>query len=99
MSSYYASVDSENQSYTAVYVKTGVKYSLIYDFRQAEDISAISVDFYQDGTGKNVKLSNGLDIYLTTNTGDPVAVWTTSGTYACATGPVEELQTFILGIQ
>ena len=101
LSSYYASVDSENQSYTAVYVKTGVKYSLIYDFRQAEDISAISVDFYQDGTGKNVKLSNGLDIYLTTNTGDPVAVWTTSGTYACATGPVtvEELQTFILGIQ
>ena len=54
-----------------------------------------------DGTGDYVQLQNGLDIYLTTNTDDPVAVWTTAGSYACATGPitVDDLKTFILSIQ
>lgn len=77
------------------------KYLLTYEVIQAEDISSISADFYQDAAGEKVQLENGLDIYLTTNTGDPVAVWTTSSTYACATGPVtvEKLETFILGIQ
>ena len=54
-----------------------------------------------DGTGDYVQLQNGLDIYLTTNTDDPVAVWTTASSYACATGPitVDDLKTFILSIQ
>ena len=77
------------------------KHLLTYDYLQADDISNISVDFYQDGAGKRVQLQNGLDIYLTTNTDDPVAVWTTASSYACATGPitVDDLKTFILSIQ
>ena len=98
---YYASIDGESRSITAVYAKAGVKNALIYDYFQADDISNFSVDFYQDGTGDHVQLQNGLDIYLTTNTGDPVAVWTTDSTYTCATGPitVDDLKTFILSIQ
>ena len=98
---YYASIDGESRSITAVYAKVGVKNALIYDYFQADDISNISVDFYQDGTGDHVQLQNGLDIYLTTNTDDPVAVWTTASTYTCATGPitVDDLKTFILSIQ
>lgn len=98
---YYASIDGESRSITAVYAKAGVKNALIYDFLQADDISNFSVDFYQDGTGDHVQLQNGLDIYLTTNTDDPVAVWTTASSYACATGPitVDDLKTFILRIQ
>lgn len=101
LNGYYASANSESQWITVVYEKTGEKNCLIYDYKQAEDISTISVDFYQDGAGEYVKLKNGMDIYLTTNTDEPVAVWTTSNTYSCATGPVsvEELKTFILGIQ
>lgn len=101
LNGYYASADGESQSITAVYEKAEEKNCLIYDYKQAENISTISVDFYQDGVGENVKLENGLDIYLTTNTGDPVAVWTTASTYACATGPitVDDLKTFILSIQ
>lgn len=98
---YYASIDGESRSISAVYAKAGVKYALIYDYFQADDISNFSVDFYQDGTGDHVQLQNGLDIYLTTNTDDPVAVWTTDSTYTCATGPitVDDLKTFILSIQ
>ena len=98
---YYASIDGESRSITAVYAKAGVKNALIYDYFQADDISNFSVDFYQDGTGDHVQLQNGLDIYLTTNTGDPVAVWTTDSTYTCATDPitVDDLKTFILSIQ
>lgn len=101
LNGYYASTDSGSRSITVVYEKADEKYCLMYDYTQAEDISTISVDFYQDGTGKNVRLDNGMDIYLTTNTGDPVAVWTTASTYACATGPitVDDLKTFILGIK
>lgn len=101
LNGYYASANRESQWITVVYEKTGEKNCLIYDYKQAEDISTISVDFYQDGAGEYVKLKNGMDIYLTTNTDEPVAVWTTSNTYSCATGPVsvEEFKTFILGIQ
>lgn len=101
LNGYYASANGESQWITAVYEKTGEKNCLIYDYKQAEDISTISVDFYQDGAGEYMKLKNGVDIYLSTNTDEPVAVWTTSNTYSCATGPVsvEELKTFILGIQ
>lgn len=101
LNGYYASADGKSQSITVVYEKADEKNCLIYDCKQAEDISTISVDFYQDGTGENVKLKNGVDLYLTTNTGDPVAVWTTSGAYACAAGPVsvEDLKAFILSIQ
>lgn len=101
LNSYYASADGESRSITAVYEKAEGKNCLIYDYKQAENISTISVDFYQDSVGENVKLENGLDIYLTMNTDEPVAVWMTSSTYGCATGPVtvDELKTFILGIQ
>lgn len=101
LNSYYAVIDWHSQQISVAYENLEQKYLLIYEAIQAEDISNISVDFYQDGAGERVHLQNGLDIYLATNTGDPVAVWTTSSTYACATGPVtvEELETFILGIQ
>lgn len=101
LNGYYASANGESQRITVMYEKAGEKNCLIYDYKQAEDISTISVDFYQDDAGEYVKLKNGVDIYLTTNTDEPVAVWTTSNTYSCSTGPVsvEELKIFILGIQ
>lgn len=101
LNSYYAVIDWQSQRISVAYEHPDQKYLLTYDCIQADDISSISADFYQDGAGERVQLLNGLDIYLTTNTGDPVAVWTTSNSYACATGPVtvEALQTFILGIQ
>ena len=68
-------------SWYRTHAKAGVKNALIYDFLQADDISNFSVDFYQDGTGDHAQLQNGLDIYLTTNTDDPVAVWTTASTW------------------
>lgn len=101
LNGYYATADGESQSITAVYEKAEEKNCLIYDYKQANNISTLSVDFYQDGIGENMKLENGLDVYMTTNTGDPVAVWITSDTYSCATGTVsvEDLKAFILGIQ
>ena len=101
LNSYYAVIDGESQQISVAYEHPEHKYLLTYDYLQADDISNISVDFYQDGAGKRVQLQNGLDIYLTTNTDDPVAVWTTASSYACATGPitVDDLKTFILSIQ
>lgn len=101
LNSYYAVIDGESQQISVAYEHPEHKHLLTYDYLQADDISNISVDFYQDGAGKRVQLQNGLDIYLTTNTDDPVAVWTTASSYACATGPitVDDLKTFILSIQ
>ena len=101
LNSYYAVIDGESQQISVAYEHPEHKYLLTYDYLQADDVSNISVDFYQDGTGDHVQLQNGLDIYLTTNTDDPVAVWTTASTYTCATGPitVDDLKTFILSIQ
>ena len=101
LNSYYALIDGESQQISVAYEHPEHKHLLTYDYLQADDISNISVDFYQDGAGKRVQLQNGLDIYLTTNTDDPVAVWTTASSYACATGPitVDDLKTFILSIQ
>ena len=101
LNSYYAVIDGESQQISVAYEHPEHKHLLTYDYLQADDISNISVDFYQDGAGKRVQLQNGLDIYLTTNTDDPVAVWTTASTYTCATGPitVDDLKTFILSIQ
>lgn len=101
LNSYYAVMDGHSQRFSVAYENPEHKHLLTYDSIQADDISSISADFYQDCAGERVQMQNGLDIYLTTNTGDPVAVWTTSSTYACATGPVtvEDLETFILGIQ
>ena len=101
LNSYYAVIDGESQQISVAYEHPEHKYLLTYDYLQADDVSNISVDFYQDGAGKRVQLQNGLDIYLTTNTDDPVAVWTTASSYACATGPitVDDLKTFILSIQ
>ena len=101
LNSYYAVIDGESQQISVAYEHPEHKYLLTYDYLQADDVSNISVDFYQDGTGDHVQLQNGLDIYLTTNTDDPVAVWTTASSYACATGPitVDDLKTFILSIQ
>ena len=101
LNSYYAVIDGESQQISVAYEHPEHKHLLTYDYLQADDISNISVDFYQDGTGDHVQLQNGLDIYLTTNTDDPVAVWTTASSYACATGPitVDDLKTFILSIQ
>ena len=101
LNSYYAVIDGESQQISVAYEHPEHKYLLTYDYVQADDVSNISVDFYQDGAGKRVQLQNGLDIYLTTNTDDPVAVWTTASSYACATGPitVDDLKTFILSIQ
>ena len=101
LNSYYAVIDGESQQISVAYEHPEHKYLLTYDYLQADDVSNISVDFYQDGAGKRVQLQNGLDIYLTTNTDDPVAVWTTASSYTCATGPitVDELKTFILSIQ
>ena len=101
LNSYYAVIDGESQQISVAYEHPEHKHLLTYDYLQADDVSNISVDFYQDGAGKRVQLQNGLDIYLTTNTDDPVAVWTTASSYACATGPitVDDLKTFILSIQ
>ena len=101
LNSYYAVIDGESQQISVAYEHPEHKYLLTYDYLQADDVSNISVDFYQDGAGKRVQLQNGLDIYLTTNTDDPVAVWTTASSYTCATGPitVDDLKTFILSIQ
>lgn len=101
LNGYYATTDGESQSITAVYEKAEEKNCLIYDYKQAENISTISVDFYQDGVGETLKLDNGLDIYMTTNTDELVAVWMTPHICASVAGPVtvEELKTFILGIQ
>lgn len=101
LNSYYAVIDWHSQQISVAYENPEQKYLLIYEVIQTEDVSSISAYFYQDAAGEKVQLENGLDIYLTTNTGDPVAVWTTSSTYACATGPVtvDDLQMFILGIQ
>ena len=101
LNSYYAVIDGESQQISVAYEHPEHKHLLTYDYLQADDVSNISVDFYQDGTGDHVQLQNGLDIYLTTNTDDPVAVWTTASSYACATGPitVDDLKTFILSIQ
>ena len=101
LNSYYAVIDGESQQISVAYEHPEHKHLLTYDYLQADDISNISVDFYQDGSGDHVQLQNGLDIYLTTNTDDPVAVWTTASSYACATGPitVDDLKTFILRIQ
>lgn len=101
LNSYYAVIDGESQQISVAYEHPEHKYLLTYDYLQADDVSNISVDFYQDGAGKRVHLQNGLDIYLTTNTDDPVAVWTTASSYTCATGPitVDDLKTFILSIQ
>lgn len=98
---YFAFDNGVIQEFHVFYKKVGEKYILSYSHTQSSDISALSVDFYQDGAGEYVRLENGLKIYLTTNTGDPVAVWTKSNTYACATGPVsvEEIKRFILSIQ
>ena len=101
LNSYYAVIDGESQQISVAYEHPEHKYLLTYDYLQADDVSNISVDFYQDGAGKRVQLQNGLDIYLTTNTDDPVAVWTTASSYTCVTGPitVDDLKTFILSIQ
>ena len=101
LNSYYAVIDGESQQISVAYEHPEHKHLLTYDYLQADDVSNISVDFYQDGAGKRVQLQNGLDIYLTTNTDDPVAVWTTASSYTCATDPitVDDLKTFILSIQ
>lgn len=98
---YYAAVDHENLEITVSYEKADEEYILSYAYIQADDISAISADFYQDITGKYMKIKEDFEIYLTTNIDKPVAVWSTSNTFSSATGPIseEELKTFILGIQ
>ncbi len=98
---YYAAVDHENLEITVSYEKADEEYILSYYYIQTDDISAISTDFYQDGTGEYVKVKEDLEIYLTTNIDKPVAVWSTSNTFSSVTGPIrqEELIPFILGIQ
>lgn len=99
--SYFAAVDSKDLWINVTYEKEGIRNLLIYDYNQSEDVSRLSIDFYQDGAGKYVTIGDNLEVYLTTNTGEPVAIWTTSNTVSSMSGPVsvEELEKVILSIQ
>lgn len=88
LSNYYAVVDGNRQELTVTYQNADESFLLTYTYTQADDVSNLVADFYQDESGQYVQLDNGWEIYITSNVEDTVAVWVTSDAYIFLAGPV-----------
>lgn len=93
LSSYFAVSSSETRHFTAQYAHPQQHEYLKYNWSQFMHPEAVSSAFPQDGEGK-VESWNGQEVYLTTNEGYNLVIWTEKNLECFIGGPAsfEELR-------